>query len=611
MKIPRFLLPTISLIVAAWPSISSGQEREVTCDTCHSAAAQHVAGSVHKSLQCQECHGGQPRYEVSADRVAQLSAEHTEGVKFDHGATFRGVLDRLAIPNMCGVCHADVERMNPYGLRTDILARYKTSHHGQAVLEHKDARAAVCTDCHGPAHAVVSVDNPASPAFTLNVPNTCGHCHADAKLMANYGIPVEVVAEYKQSIHGQQVLEHGDLGSPTCATCHGNHAAMPPGFGSVGAVCGQCHTVAADNFAKTFHAGLMGFEGCVQCHGGGEGRHLHLIQRITEPPKVMVQRYAQLLESNRHPSPEEVRQAIHPEPEHIFARALPTCLNCHDAVSKDENLAGFFGMLDEIAGAERSYVQTAHRLDVMSRGVLLVEHQRFKFQDAKTRLLELAPLQHTLNKSSVTEKIGQLNAVRDEVNDELDRLQAGLSWRWRSLIVIWIFAVCLAALLYVKFRRLKRVHVRSADKGETPPPPAGGLPRRSFLDWLVGFGTAIAAIALAVPALAYLWPAARGTGTARVEVKDAAAMKRGDSKMIQLNGKPIIVVRESSGLRAFSAICTHLGCLVKWHAKDMEFKCPCHAGVFDKDGKVVSGPPPAPLPEYKVSEVGGKVYVTA
>jgi Rieske Fe-S protein len=48
-------------------------------------------------------------------------------------------------------------------------------------------------------------------------------------------------------------------------------------------------------------------------------------------------------------------------------------------------------------------------------------------------------------------------------------------------------------------------------------------------------------------------------------------------------------------VRALSATCTHLGCQVRWDAEAKHFKCPCHGGVYDAAGTVVSGPPPRPL----------------
>ena len=52
---------------------------------------------------------------------------------------------------------------------------------------------------------------------------------------------------------------------------------------------------------------------------------------------------------------------------------------------------------------------------------------------------------------------------------------------------------------------------------------------------------------------------------------------------------------------AISNICTHLGCRVRWIAEQGKFFCPCHNGVFDKEGNVVSGPPPRPLDRYEIN----------
>jgi Rieske Fe-S protein len=48
-------------------------------------------------------------------------------------------------------------------------------------------------------------------------------------------------------------------------------------------------------------------------------------------------------------------------------------------------------------------------------------------------------------------------------------------------------------------------------------------------------------------------------------------------------------------IHALSATCTHLGCQVRWEAKDKKFRCPCHGGVYGADGAVLEGPPPRPL----------------
>jgi Rieske Fe-S protein len=57
----------------------------------------------------------------------------------------------------------------------------------------------------------------------------------------------------------------------------------------------------------------------------------------------------------------------------------------------------------------------------------------------------------------------------------------------------------------------------------------------------------------------------------------------------------IFIDREGEGYRALSATCSHLGCRVRWVDEASEFHCPCHGGIYDREGRVLAGPPPEPL----------------
>ena len=61
---------------------------------------------------------------------------------------------------------------------------------------------------------------------------------------------------------------------------------------------------------------------------------------------------------------------------------------------------------------------------------------------------------------------------------------------------------------------------------------------------------------------------------------------------------------------AISAGCTHLGCIVTWDEESKIFKCPCHDGRFDAEGKVVSGPPPRPLERHKTKVEDGRILLS-
>lgn len=62
---------------------------------------------------------------------------------------------------------------------------------------------------------------------------------------------------------------------------------------------------------------------------------------------------------------------------------------------------------------------------------------------------------------------------------------------------------------------------------------------------------------------------------------------------------------------AFSMYCTHLGCPVRWLPDADLFMCPCHGGVYYRDGRVASGPPPRPLFRYPVRIRNGMVEILA
>jgi Rieske Fe-S protein len=62
----------------------------------------------------------------------------------------------------------------------------------------------------------------------------------------------------------------------------------------------------------------------------------------------------------------------------------------------------------------------------------------------------------------------------------------------------------------------------------------------------------------------------------------------------------VFIDREGDGYRALLATCRHLGCRVRWNQHAQQFQCPCHGGIYDRQGRVVSGPPPQPLERLNV-----------
>jgi len=137
--------------------------------------------------------------------------------------------------------------------------------------------------------------------------------------------------------------------------------------------------------------------------------------------------------------------------------------------------------------------------------------------------------------------------------------------------------------------------------------------RRRFLQWLLGIATAVTAGGVLVPIIGYLWPPGRASVgyTGPTEVGNVNDFPLNSGKVVVVANKPVIVVNTpAGGLKAFSAICTHLGCIVYWHPEKSVIHSPCHDGLFNPvNGNVISGPPPRPLPAYELAVKGDKVYV--
>jgi Rieske Fe-S protein len=74
------------------------------------------------------------------------------------------------------------------------------------------------------------------------------------------------------------------------------------------------------------------------------------------------------------------------------------------------------------------------------------------------------------------------------------------------------------------------------------------------------------------------------------------ALRRGEGKIIELDGQKVAAFRDESGDTIVrSAVCTHMGCLVAWNDAERTWDCPCHGSRFKPDGGVIAGPAESPL----------------
>lgn len=136
--------------------------------------------------------------------------------------------------------------------------------------------------------------------------------------------------------------------------------------------------------------------------------------------------------------------------------------------------------------------------------------------------------------------------------------------------------------------------------------------RRAFVRWLLGTGVGASIASFLYPAIRFMDP----PDVPEASVNEVAAgklqdLKPNSGKIVKFGSRPVLLVRvDESQWRAFSAVCTHLNCTVQFRDDTHQIWCACHNGTYDMNGKVVSGPPPAPLEEYTVRLRGDDVVVS-
>ncbi len=135
------------------------------------------------------------------------------------------------------------------------------------------------------------------------------------------------------------------------------------------------------------------------------------------------------------------------------------------------------------------------------------------------------------------------------------------------------------------------------------------MKRRSFVKLLTAVLGLGAAGTFVYPLFRFLLPLG-----AEAKAKAITVARRdlplGTARDLTFGTMPAIVINSrEKGYVAFSRVCTHLGCLVKYDKEKALFICPCHAGEFDLDGNVVSGPPPKPLRKLAVKVEGDNILI--
>ena len=213
-----------------------------------------MAGSIHSSFACVDCHK-----DVRSSPHEKTPARIT-----------------------CAQCHAQAQSAYAHSLH--------------ATARKPDGSApAVCTDCHGDAHAILPPGDPKSLVYRANIPATCGACHGQNFLMESTGNSSQPFVSYQQSVHGR-AIENGSQQAAVCTDCHGAHSVLPANDAAslinkfnVPATCGKCHAGVTAVYTQSIHGQAIARGNtlapvCTDCHG------IHSIKAPSDPNSPVAER---------------------------------------------------------------------------------------------------------------------------------------------------------------------------------------------------------------------------------------------------------------------------------------------------------------------------------
>ncbi len=394
--------------VSARPGQGFAQQRDLdidprySCVVCHTDKRRAFLLGTHseRAIRCHDCHGGNPN---SFERATAHA-----------GRDFVGSLDKIATVQLCASCHSDPDQMRQYGLPAGQLAEYRTSRHGMLLLNQRDLDAPTCTDCHD-AHTILPPGDARSNVYPSNIARTCARCHENATLMAKYGLGTSEVATHRASAHGIALYEKENFAAPTCVSCHGSHAALPPQVAQIANVCGQCHVLVRRALDRGPHgqAARDGkLPGCTACHSN------HGTERV------------------------------HPE------RVAESCTECHP----QNTPAALVGVeiQEQVTRATEGLRSAEEAIRELGRAGRRISDVKLRYATAVTVYMQIAQAQHSLDIEVLEDLSRQVSSISRDVAGVAE-VSAEHRWEHRLLLLpIWFLVLSAIVLSWFKLRALRK-----------------------------------------------------------------------------------------------------------------------------------------------------------
>lgn len=424
----KFIIIVLSIFIIQYTYASDDQ-----CLSCHQGLddrpSQLFIEDVHykAGLSCRSCHGGN-----SNSDDMELAMSMSEG--------FIGVPISNSISELCSKCHSDIDYMKKYDskIHTDQFAKLKGSVHGKLAVNGKGMMLQ-CITCHN-AHGIKKVDDPKSPVYPTNVPQTCNQCHGNASFMQSYNpaIAVDQLTKYRTSVHGV-LNSKGNIKVAECASCHGSHDIFPANDVrskvyklNIPNTCSHCHSdknymkafdIPTDQFSKyqssvhgkaVFEKQDLSAPVCNDCHGnhGATPPGIESISKVCGSCHAL---NAELFSTSPHKKAFDEKkypecETCHGNHEILIAKDQllgvdkgAICLKCH---SENENKKGYL-----IAKEMKKLTDSLIVSDSIAKNMVFqaeqkgmdVEEIKFKLREIHQARLEGRTIVHSFDESKFKE----------------------------------------------------------------------------------------------------------------------------------------------------------------------------------------------------------------
>jgi predicted CXXCH cytochrome family protein len=395
-----------------------------------------------------------------------------------------------------GAPESQCVRCHSYAVRREwlnIVPQWRRSAHA--------AQGVGCESCHGGnprgegfKEAMYNV-----PGFTAtwakrDIPAMCARCHADPARMRPYGIPTDQYDQYRQSVHGKRLLEHGDGNVAACTDCHGVHEIRAPDDPksavfkpNIPKLCAGCHAnkglmarygLAADEYdlyvksvhgVKLLQQQVRSVPACPDCHGA----HGATPPGVAEVPAVCGKCHAATegyFNAGAHAAA-------------LQASGKPRCVNCHGShgieMPTDDMLVG--GAPGHCGGChargttarmlgERYYAMMTNASKRLHRATRLVDAAQAAYMDvgdlrpdlqrAYTGLTEARAVQHRVALPPVAGRVARAEKITASVRRAALTALADARRRRHTVLAMAALALFGAAALWLKRRQVMGAQVR-------------------------------------------------------------------------------------------------------------------------------------------------------